>query len=200
MKDFWLCFFPLFVAVDAVGVLPIFMGLTEGLDRDRVHRIVVQSVITAAAVALLFVAVGRLVLSFLGVTVPDFLIAGGTLLLGISIVDLIAVEKTRRRVDPESLGAVPLGVPLIVGPAVLTTTIVLLGESGPLPTITALLVNIVIAGSVFRLSGPIGGVLGKAGSRTVSKLASLLLAAIAVKMVRKGILMVLAASVSQGPL
>ena len=160
----------------------------------------VQSVITAAAVALLFVAVGRLVLSFLGVTVPDFLIAGGTLLLGISIVDLIAVEKTRRRVDPESLGAVPLGVPLIVGPAVLTTTIVLLGESGPLPTITALLVNIVIAGSVFRLSGPIGGVLGKAGSRTVSKLASLLLAAIAVKMVRKGILMVLAASVSQGPL
>jgi len=188
------------VAVDAVGVLPIFVGLTEGLDRDRAHRIVVQSVITAAAVALLFLAAGKLVLNFLAVTVADFLVAGGTLLFAISLSDLLAIEKRQRRVDPEELGAVPLGVPLIVGPAVLSTIIILVGEYGLAATVSATIVNIAIAGALFWLSAPISCLLGKAGSRTVSKLASLLLAAIAVKMVRKGILMVLAASVSQGPL
>ena len=198
MKDFWLCFVPLFVAVDAVGVLPIFMSLTEGFENARVRRIILQSVVTAAAVAILFLAIGRIVLSFLGVTVADFLIAGGTLLFVISLSDLLTAEKRQRRVDPESLGAVPLGVPLIVGPAVLSTIITLVGEYGLAATVSATIVNIAIAGVAFWLSAPISHLLGKAGSRTVSKLASLLLAAIAVKMVRKGLMMLLATPVSGG--
>ncbi len=198
MKDFWLCFLPLFVAVDAIGVLPIFMGLTEELEPARTRRVVLQSVLTAAVVALLFVALGKLVLDFLGVTVADFLIAGGTLLFVISISDLLTAEKKRFQVDPVSLGAVPLGVPLIVGPAVLTTTIVLLGEHSPLPTVAAMLANIGVAGVVFWSSEPLSRLLGKAGSRTVSKLAHLLLAAIAVRMVRKGVLMVIAAGMAAG--
>lgn len=195
MKDFWLCFFPLFVAVDAIGVLPIFMSLTEGLDRARIHRIIGQSVITAAAVALLFLAAGRFMLDFLGVAVADFLIAGGTLLFALSLNDLLTTEKKRRRVDPASLGAVPLGVPLIVGPAVLTTTIVLTGEHPATPVVLSTLANIAIAGATFWSARPISRLLGRAGSRTVSKLASLLLAAIAARMVRRGVLLVIAAGV-----
>ena len=198
MTGFWLCFLPLFVAVDAVGVLPIFMALTEGLDTARTRRVALQSVLTAAVVALLFVALGKLVLDFLGVTVADFLIAGGVLLFAISLSDLLAVEKRRRWTAAEGLGAVPLGVPLIVGPAVLTTTIVLLGEHGAGPTVAAMLANIGVAGVVFWLSGPLSRFLGKAGSRTLSKLAALLLAAIAVRMVRKGVLMMIAASALSG--
>lgn len=189
MSDFWFCFFPMFVAVDAVGILPLFMHLTEGVDPRAVRRIIVQSMITALAVALVFLAVGRWIFHYLGITVADFLIAGGILLFTISVIDVITVEKRVAKVDADSLGAVPIGVPLIVGPAVLTTIFVLVGEYGVAPTVAATVVNIVIAGAVFWLAGPIHQVLGRSGSRALSKLAGILLAAIAVMMVRKGVFM-----------
>ena len=189
MHDFWLCFFPLFVAVDAVGILPLFMHLTEGVDPRAVRRIIVQSMVTALAVALAFLAVGQWVFHYLGITVADFLIAGGILLFTISLTDVITVEKRVAQVDTDSLGVVPIGVPLIVGPAVLTTIFVLVGEYGVVPVVAAAVVNIVIAGAVFWLSGPIHRILGRSGSRALSKLAGILLAAIAVMMVRKGLIM-----------
>jgi len=189
MSDFWFCFFPLFVAVDAVGILPLFMHLTEGVDPRAVRRIIVQSMVTALAVALAFLAVGQWVFHYLGITVADFLIAGGILLFTISLTDVITVEKRVAQVDTDSLGVVPIGVPLIVGPAVLTTIFVLVGEYGVVPVVAAAVVNIVIAGAVFWLSGPIHRILGRSGSRALSKLAGILLAAIAVMMVRKGLIM-----------
>ena len=189
MADFWLCFFPMFVAVDAVGILPLFMHLTEGVDRQAVRKIIVQSMITALVVALVFLALGRWIFQYLGITVADFLIAGGVLLFTISVIDVITVEKRIAQVDADGLGVVPIGVPLIVGPAVLTTIFVLVGEYGIMPTVAATVANIVIAGGVFWLAAPIHRILGRSGSRALSKLAGILLAAIAVMMVRKGILM-----------
>jgi multiple antibiotic resistance protein len=191
MNDFWLCFFPMFVAVDAVGILPLFMHLTEGVDRQAVRKIIVQSMITALVVALVFLALGRWIFQYLGITVADFLIAGGVLLFTISVIDVITVEKRIAQVDADGLGAVPIGVPLIVGPAVLTTIFVLVGEYGIMPTVAATVANIVIAGGVFWLAAPIHRILGRSGSRALSKLAGILLAAIAVMMVRRGILMLL---------
>jgi len=187
LRSFWLCFVPLFVAVDAVGVLPIFLTLTEELNPLKVKRVIYQSMATAAAVALSFLAVGTGVLKLLGITVADFMVAGGVLLFVISMSDLITTDKARRQVDPDSLGAVPLGVPLIAGPAVFTTSILLVNEHGVVPAALALLTNIAIAGAVFLAAGSINRLLGKAGAKTVSKIAALLLAAIAVMIVRKGI-------------
>lgn len=191
MHGFWLCFVSLFVAVDVVGLLPLFIGLTEGLAPERVKRIILQSVLTAAAAALAFVFLGNALLRYLGITVSDFMIAGGVLLFAISLTDLLSMEKTRLAPDPESLGAVPLGVPLLVGPAVLTTSILLINQHGIVPTTLALSLNILIAGGAFLVAPWIIRLLGKAGSKAVSKLASLLLAAIGVMMVRKGILALL---------
>ena len=134
LKSFWLCFVPLFVAVDAVGVLPMFLGLTEGLEKSVVRSVLRQSVLTASVVGLSFLAVGKGVLNLLGITVADFMIAGGVLLFVISMSDILSAAKVRRQVDLNSLGAVPLGVPLITGPAVLTTSILLLNEYGFSPT------------------------------------------------------------------
>jgi multiple antibiotic resistance protein len=192
MNRFWFCFFPIFMAVNVIGVLPMFMSFTEGLDRPKINRIIVQSVITATIVAVIFLAVGKVILDLLGITVSDFMIAGGTLLFIISLNDLMSMERRWSQIDPESLGAVPLGVPLIVGPAVLTTILILVQEYGPLATVAALIVNILIAGFIFWLYAPIIRLLGKSGARTVSKLAALLLAAIAVMMVRKGVMLLLA--------
>lgn len=187
MRSFWLCFFPMFVAVDAVGVLPLFLRITAGLEPVRIRRVILQSVATAAVVAMVFLVVGHSILEFLGVTVADFMVAGGTLLFVLSLEDLIIEKGAYSSAEYEALGAVPLGVPLIVGPAVITTIFILVGEHGLVPTVAATLVNIAIAGVAFLMAVPLHRLLGRSGTRIISKLASLLLAAIGVMMVRKGI-------------
>jgi multiple antibiotic resistance protein len=192
MLSFWLCFVPLFVAVDAFGILPVFLSLTEGLEKKEVRKILLESLITATAVAVVFLLVGEFVLRFLGITVADFMIAGGALLFGLSLSELIALDKKHHRVENEALGAVPIGVPIIVGPAVLTTTLLLLRQYGYLFTIISLIANISIAGIVLWYSSALHDLFGKAGAKAISKLASLLLAAIGVMMVRRGLMLFLA--------
>jgi multiple antibiotic resistance protein len=187
MKDFWLCFVPIFVAVDAIGVLPMFISFTQEIDLGRKRIIIWQSVVTASIVALVFLYAGTSLLRILGISIADFMVAGGVLLFIISITDLITNEKMQRKLDPESLGAVPLGVPLIAGPALLTTSILQLNEHGFLTTTLAVISNILVAGIVFMFSESINRFLGKAGSKIASKIASLLLASIGVMIVRKGI-------------
>lgn len=187
MKEFWLCFVPVFVAVDAVGVLPIFISLTEELSPAQRRRTLAQSLITASAVAVAFLWGGPAVLRLVGIGVADFMVAGGILLLVISVSDLLTGEKRQRSVDPETVGAVPIGVPLITGPAVLTTSVLLADAYGVLPSGAAVLANIALAGVVFYFAVPITRRLGNAGSRTLSKIASLLLASIGVMLIRKGV-------------
>ena len=187
MRSFWLTFVPLFVAVDAVGVLPMFINLTEGIEKQDVRRIILQSMITALLVALLFIALGTAILRFLGITVADFMVAGGTLLFVISIRDILSAEKRSYVIDPECMGAVPIGVPLITGPAVLTTSMLLINEHSLFITSLSIVINILIAGGVFISAPFINRVLGKTGSKTISKITSLLLAAIGVMIVRRGI-------------
>jgi multiple antibiotic resistance protein len=192
MKSFWLCFVPLFVAVDAIGVLPMFLGLTQDVGPLKIRRILRQSVLTATIVALSFLFIGTGILKLLGITVSDFMIAGGILLFIIAMSDLLSFEKIQRKVDPESLGAVPLGVPLITGPAVLTTSILLMNEHGFFPTAAAVILNIFIAGVFFYFGGGINRLLGISGAKALSKIANLLLSAIAVMIIRKGILSIIA--------
>lgn len=187
MREFWLCFVPLFVAVDAIGVLPIFLSLSQGMEAHRVRRIIHQSMATATGVALAFLALGTAILDLLGITVGDFMVAGGILLFVLAMGDLLANEKLQQRIDPDSLGAVPLGVPLITGPAVLVTSMLLLNQHGAVWTAAAIIANILIAGLIFRFAAGIGRVLGRVGEKIISKIAMLLLAAIAVMMVRNGI-------------
>ena len=187
MKEFWLCFVPLFVAVDAIGLLPAFLSLTRNVEERRVKQVIYHSVLTASLVALLFLALGTLILELLGITVADFMIAGGILLFVLALGDLLTDDKLQQHVDARSLGAVPLGVPLITGPAVLATSMLLLNQYDLIWVVAAVISNILIAGLVFRFSSTISRVLGEVGEKIVSKIAMLFLAAIAVMMVRKGI-------------
>ena len=187
MKVFLLCFVPLFVAVDALGILPIFISLTDTLPPSQQRRVQVQSPLTASAVCLVFLAIDPTILIALNITVPDFMVAGGILLLVISLSDLLTGEKRQRLVDPETLGAVPLGVPIITGPAVLTTSVLLASVHGMPLTTLALLINIFIAGIIFWFARPVTRFLGNAGTMILSKMASLFLATIAVMLIRKGI-------------
>ena len=197
MKEFWLCFVPLFVAVDAIGLLPAFLSLTRNVEERRVKQVIYHSVLTASLVALLFLALGTLVLELLGITVADFMIAGGILLFVLALGDLLTDDKLQQHVDARSLGAVPLGVPLITGPAVLATSMLLLNQYALIWVVAAVVSNILIAGLVFHFSSTISRVLGEVGEKIVSKIAMLFLAAIAVMMVRKGIESFIATSIMQ---
>ena len=196
MKSVWLCFVPLFVAVDVIGLLPLFISLTSGMNKKQIRKIILQSTITALAVALIFIAVGTGIFKLLNISVADFMIAGGSLLFVISIRDILAADKQPAQVDPESVGAVPIGVPLITGPAVLTTSLLLINEHSALTTSLAIAANILIVGVMFMVAPLINRVLGKTGSKAVSKIISLLLAAIGVMVVRKGIAMYIAQGVN----
>lgn len=185
LERFFLALIPLFVAVDAIGIMPIYINLTEDLDQEEKNIAIIQSVITASIVAFVFILVGKLVFRLLGITMGDFMIAGGVILFCIAITDLINPVMKRRK-PGKDLGAVPLGTPLIVGPGVLTTTLVMIPQYGILPVLVSVLVNILFAGMVFRSSGYIVKVIGVSGSRAFSKIISLLLAAIAVMFIRQG--------------
>jgi len=186
LKNILLSFIPLFVAVDAIGVLPIFASLTEGLEKNEKAKVIIQSMLTASGLAVGFILVGKLVFRFLGITIGDFMIAGGAILFCLGITDIINPVK-ERRIPSKELGAVPLGTPLIVGPAVLTTSLVIVSQYGLIPTMLSVIANIMIAGMVFSLSSKLMGFLGEAGSKALSKITSLLLAAIAVMLIRKGL-------------
>ena len=116
------------------------------------------------------------------------MVAGGSLLFAISLSDLLTGEKKRRQADREIMGAVPIGIPLLAGPALLTTCIVLANAYGKGLTAIAVIVNLLIAGAVFLFAKSITRVLGRNGTRSASKIASLFLAAIAVMLIRKGVL------------
>lgn len=187
MKEFILAFVPIFVAVDAIGTLPLYIGLTEGMKKKERYYMVLQSIITALFVAISFLFVGKAIFSLLGITIADFMVAGGLLLFAISLMDLLTNEKKSRKTGLTLPGVVPLGTPLIVGPAVLTTALMLVDIHGMTIVIAATIVNILLAGLIFIAAGFFTRILGLAGTKAVSKVASLILAAIAIMMVRKGI-------------
>jgi len=180
-------FIPIFVAVDVFALLPLFMGYTAGLPQKKTERVIRLSILTALLVSVGFVAVGEVIFTLLGITVDDFKIAGGLLLLVIAILEVVRGENRGRRVMDESVGVVPIGVPLIVGPAVLTTLLVLMEHYGVGLTVTALLLNLLIVWIFFRNSTRITRWLGKNGMMALSKLMAILLASIAVMMIRIGI-------------
>ncbi|HUW20537.1 MAG TPA: MarC family protein [Sedimentisphaerales bacterium] len=186
LKDILLAFIPVFVAVDAIGVLPIFVSLTETLGPKQRTRIILQSMLTALCLAIGFIILGKAVFKLLSITISDFMVAGGAILFSLAIIDIINPIK-KRRVPSSELGVVPLGTPLIVGPAVLTTCMIIISHYGPSATLISVVVNILFAGLVFKSSDVLIKVLGESGSKALSKITSLLLAAIAVMMIRKGI-------------
>ncbi|MBF0557548.1 MAG: MarC family protein [Nitrospirae bacterium] len=183
---FFLTLIPLMVAIDAPGVLPIYLVLTDGIEIREKKRIVRESVFTALLVTLLFVLLGRAVFNILGILVEDFMIAGGILLMIISISDMLNAGAARTVVAPAS-GVVPLGTPLLAGPATLTTCLLLVGNYGYLPVIFSLIVNLILAWLLFDKADVIVRKIGINGTRVITRLASLLLAAIAVRMIRLGI-------------
>jgi multiple antibiotic resistance protein len=186
MREALQAFVALFVAVDILGLLPIYLSLMGNLPADKRRRLPALATLTALAIGLGFMLIGRALLRIMGVSVGDFQVAGGILLLILSIHDLLHPGNVLRRPGP-TVGAVPLGTPLIVGPAVLTTIVVLEQSYGSTITLGAFGVNMGMVFLALRNVDLVGRTLGEAGSQAVAKVASLFLAAFGVSLVRRGL-------------
>ena len=187
IRGLLLTFIPLFVAVDVVAVVLVYLGIGVRLPEPARRRLILEATITAAAVGLGFLFAGDAILLFLGVTVGDFQIAGGLLLLVLSIHDLLHPDMPLRQPGTRP-GVVPLGIPMIAGPAVLTTLITLARTHGYALTVTAYVLNLVIVWAALRWASLVGRLLGEAGGRAITKVLSLVLAAIAVTFIRRGVM------------
>jgi multiple antibiotic resistance protein len=135
---------PIFVAMDPIGALPLVLAWTASLDRAERDRQLRDALVTAFTLGLVFILGGRWLLGILGVSVPDFLIAGGLVLLALAITDLVVggSHEGRGSTGRPDFGAVPIGTPILVGPATLATVLVLVDEYGWAVTGLAFLLNL----------------------------------------------------------
>jgi multiple antibiotic resistance protein len=190
MSDFWqdflLTFVPLFIVIDAIGNLPFVIALTEDSTKEERWRIINLATITAAAVGLFFLFLGSFILKVMNISGGAFAIAGGIILLVFAI-RYMTTGHMVEVIKEEMVAVVPIGTPLTVGPATITTLILLSNQYPIWIVFIAFALNIFIAWLTFVASGLFMRVMGRGGLRAVSRVFSLLLAALAVSMVIRGL-------------
>lgn len=189
VHSFVLTFVPLFIVLDALGNLPIVITLTENMTSPERYRVIHIAMATATGVGLIFLFFGQFILNVLGISVGSFAIAGGIILLILSIKYMTSGHMTHV-IKEEMIAVVPIGTPLVVGPATITTLLVLSQEYHLLIVLLSFVLNLLISWIIFLLSNQIIRIIGVGGLRAISRVFSLLLAAIAVSMIIHGLTMV----------
>lgn len=190
-SKFHLVFLPLLVAMDPLALLPFYTAFTARVtaaQRDRVRRI---ALITALAIGLVFLAAGRAVFAVLGIEVYHFILAGGVILFALSLRELITAGMDQPEEAEEMLAVVPIGTPLLVGPATISLLLVLSALYPIWLVVLAFVANVAVAWIVLWQGSKIVRVMGVGGLRAFNKVMYLVLAAIAVKLITDGIVQAL---------
>ena len=185
IERFFLAFIPVFVAIEPIELVAIFMGLGTSASYEHRKRQAYLGIFTALCVAIGFIFLGKIIFAALGITVADFQVAGGLILLGLAGRELLGIGPHDRGGSDE-FGIVPLGMPLIAGPALLTALLILVDTVGLVFTLISLLVNLALVAIAFCNADLFTRWMGRQGLRGVSKIIALLLAAIAISLIRRG--------------
>jgi len=190
VSEFWhnfvLTFVPLFIVIDALGTLPVVISLSEGMTLKERNKMINMATVTAIIVGLAFLFFGQFILNVMGISVGAFAIAGGLILLILSI-KLIITGHMVDVVKEEMVAVVPIGPPLTAGPATITTLLLLAMQYPLYIVLISFALNMLITWVIFLLGNRLSHFLGKGGLNAISKVFSLLLAAIAVSMIINGL-------------
>ncbi|MBC7739014.1 MAG: MarC family protein [Candidatus Saccharibacteria bacterium] len=189
-------FATLFVVIDPPGLVPLFIALTQGMDSAHRRSMAQRACIIAAVLLTLFALFGEALLTFIGISMPAFRIAGGILLF-LTALDMLFERRTQRREgqhpDPDHDPSVfPLATPLIAGPGAIATVILLMGQAegdwGAKVAVLGLLYAMILSTFVFLLaSAPLERLLGRTGTVVITRLLGMLLAALSVQFVIDGV-------------
>ena len=185
IHKFFVAFIPIFVAIDPIGLVAMFVGLAGNASREHRQREGFIGIFTALCVSVGFVFLGKIIFTALGITVADFQVAGGLILLGLAGRELLNISPADREATND-FGVVPLGMPLIAGPALLTALLILVDTVGLIFTLFSMVVNLALVAVAFWNADLVARWMGRQGLRGVSKIVALLLAAIAVSLIRRG--------------
>jgi multiple antibiotic resistance protein len=177
----------LFVVIDPIGNIPLFIAFTKKLEKAEHKTVSKTAILTAAALLLLFGVAGTQILQLFGITIFSFMIAGGTLLFIIAIELLTYGEWRFAGSVKEEVGVVPIAFPLLAGPGSITAVIISYQTSGFLITFSSIIIVMAITYVILRMVNPIYKVLGNRGSMIVSRVFAVIIAAIAVEYIVKGI-------------
>ncbi len=193
-------FVTLVVVIDPIGMTPLFVALTQGMDASRRRAIALRACITAAVILVVFGAFGEAVLGFVGISMPAFRIAGGILLF-LTALDMLFERRGKRRKsqadtadeedDSDDPSIFPLAIPLIAGPGAIASVILLAGQRPGLEglawVIGVMLSVLVLVFLLFLTAGLMERALGRTGINIITRLLGMLLAALAVQFVLDGL-------------
>jgi len=186
IEKFLLAFIPLFVAIDPIGLVAIFMGLGTRASSEHRKRQAFLGLLTGLLVSIGFIFLGKIIFKALGITVADFQVGGGLILLALAVRELVGFGPHDSESVRSEFGVVPLGMPLIAGPALLTALLILIDSVGVAFTLVSLIVNLAIVAIALCNAERFARWMGAQGLRGVSKIIALLLAAIAISLIRRG--------------
>ncbi|MGD1119543.1 MAG: MarC family protein [Dehalococcoidales bacterium] len=186
LHNFVMTFVPLFIVIDAFGNIPFIVTMGQDMNRQEQRKMVNYAVLTASVVGLLFLFFGRFILHVMNISVGSFAIAGGLILLVLSIRFMTTGHMVTASKN-EMTAIVPIGTPLTVGPATITTLLLLALQYPLYMVLVSFAANMVIAWILFFLSQRIARFMGHGGLTAISRVFSLLLAAIGVSMMITGL-------------
>ena len=193
-------FVTLFVIIDPLGLMPLFVALTQGMTPARRRAIALRACITGALILIVFASFGEAVLGFIGISMHAFRIAGG-LLLFLTALDMLFERRTKRREgtaeqteeedDGEDPSIFPLAIPLIAGPGAIASMILLAGQKPGIEGLAwicgVMLSVLIIVFLLFLTAGLLERALGRTGINVITRLLGMLLAALAVQFVLDGL-------------
>jgi len=177
-------FIMLFVIMDPPGNVPVFLAITKDMSESERKKEFNEAILVAAVLLLVFAFLGRLILEALGISIESFMIAGGILLL-FTALDLLRGEK--QYVRETDVGAVPLGTPLLAGPGAITT-VMIIQSWGFFIVLFAIMSAIVATKVILDFSAQIYKILGREGSEVLSRIMGIIVAAIAIEFISKGVI------------
>jgi multiple antibiotic resistance protein len=177
----------LFIIVDPFGDIPIFIGLTDKMTEGEKKKVFNIATIVGVILLLVFAFTGQEIFAIFGVSIYSFEVAGGILLLIIAIRILISGSMHESTDSPESMGAVPIAMPLLVGPGAITTTIFNLQAYDVYVTTLSVLIVMFVVWVILRYMDAVYRFLGRTGSLVIARVVSLLIAAIAVQYILEGV-------------
>ncbi len=163
------------------------MGLTEKIEPAQRKKVYNVATLVGFILLLVFALLGQEILNIFGLSIYAFEIAGGILLVIIAIRILISGSMHENVESPESLGAVPIAIPLLVGPGAITTTIFNLQAYGIIIATVAVVIVLSITWIILRFINGIYRFLGKTGSLVIARVMALLIAAIAIQYILTGV-------------
>jgi multiple antibiotic resistance protein len=181
-------FITLFVIMDPFASMPIFLNLTKGLPRKEVAENATNAITVAAVLLFIFLFFGVGILNVFKININSFIIAGGLILLIIGIQYVLGLKFRKEKVKEYDVASVPIGTPLITGPGVITTVIILVNEFGYVVAMSAAIASLLLTWLFLFYSTKIYKIIGEHWSKVLSRVMGLLVAAIAVEFIKNGIL------------